>query len=120
VSASEECVECNCRYFSTPVRCPDEGCDKNQSVQCGVPHSGLCVSLTTIRPKCVVLWISVPVFKVSYELIAVLIILNFVSEESVGVANSLTLLPEISELNVAKLSSVKIVPYSVRYVIIPS
>ena len=52
--------------------------------------------------------------------IAVLIILNFVSEESVGVANNLTLLPEISELNVAKLSSVKIVPYSVRYVIIPS
>jgi len=32
------------------VRRPDEGCDKNQSIQCGVPHSGLCVSLTTIRP----------------------------------------------------------------------
>ena len=60
-------------------------------------------------------------FLVIYEdSIAVLIILNFVSEESVGVANSLTLLPEIPELNVAKLSSVKIVPYSVRYVITPS
>jgi hypothetical protein len=57
---------------------------------------------------------------VVYELIAVLIILNFVSEESVGDANSLTSLPTIDEVNVAKLSSVKIVPYSVRYVIIPS
>jgi hypothetical protein len=62
----------------------------------------------------------VTVLEVVYELIAVLIILNFVSEESVGVANSLILLPEIPELNVAKLSSVKIVPYSVRYVITPS
>ena len=39
---------------------------------------------------------------------------------SIGVANSLTLLPTITELNVAKLSSVKIVPYSVRYVMISS
>ena len=60
------------------------------------------------------------VCEVVYELIAVLIILNFVSEESIGVANSLTLLPTIAELNVAKLSSVKIVPYSVRYVMISS
>jgi len=57
---------------------------------------------------------------VNYELIAVLITLNFVVVTSIGVANSLTLLPTITELNVAKLSSVKIVPYSVRYVIIPS
>ena len=60
------------------------------------------------------------VFELVYELIAVLIILNFVSEESVGDANSLTLLPTIDEVNVDKLSSVKIVPYSVRYVMIPS
>ena len=60
------------------------------------------------------------VCKVVYELIAVLIILNFVSEESIGVANSLTLLPTIAEVNVDKLSSVKIVPYSVRYVMISS
>ena len=60
------------------------------------------------------------VCEVVYELIAVLIVLNFVSEESIGVANSLTLLPTMVELNVAKLSSVKIVPYSVRYVMIPS
>ena len=60
-------------------------------------------------------------FLVIYEdSIAVLIILNFVSEESVGVANNLTLLPTIDEVNVDKLSSVKIVPYSVRYVITPS
>jgi len=46
--------------------------------------------------------------------------LNFVSEESVGVANSLTLLSIITELNDDKLWSVTIVPYSVRYVIAPS
>ena len=60
------------------------------------------------------------VFELVYELIAVLIILKVVSEESVGDANSLTLLPTIDEVNVDKLSSVKIVPYSVRYVMIPS
>jgi len=67
VSASEQCFECNFRYFNTPVDCPDKTADENQSVQCGVPHSGLCVSLTTIRPELGVLVGEWTVFKVSYR-----------------------------------------------------
>jgi len=47
---------------------PDEGCDENQSVQCGVPHSGLCVSLTTIRPELGVLVREWTVYEVVFML----------------------------------------------------
>jgi hypothetical protein len=48
------------------------------------------------------------------ELIPVLITLNFVVVPNAGVASNLTLFPTIPLLNVAKLSSVRIVPYSVK------
>jgi len=51
---------------NSPVHKCHKGNYKNQSVQCGVPHSGLCVSLTTIRPELGVLRGEWTVYEVSY------------------------------------------------------
>jgi len=52
---------------NSPVHKCHKGNYKNQSVQCGVPHSGLCVSLTTIRPELGVLRGEWTVYEVSYR-----------------------------------------------------